>query len=303
MVMVMVMAMDVNFCPDCGVERFNSSNFCLKCGFNFKEISSNEIIPEEINNIDNSADEQSDKLDENDQYDTTQENENLIDSELGEVSFSHVPYADLNDIKSTLDMRYNCKPVHIERDPDDGNIYTIKTSDHKSITLKLGTSGAKELKPGDDLVFNSVPSEDLRDIRSFLNETFDSSPIHIDRNVNDGNIYEIKTDQGTHIKLKLGAAKIKIIREDKKSQEVEKSQEASTSVKDNNGIMLTGFIFGLVSIFLHEIGIIPITGIIISIIGLVTYKEEKHKGLWMGIVGLVLNILYFLVNANMNGHL
>jgi hypothetical protein len=299
-----VMAVDVNFCPDCGAERYNSSNFCLKCGFNFKEIASDQFTWDEFNNSDNSGQEQSNLIDESVQSGTTEENHNLMDSQLGEVSFSHVPYADLNDIKSTLDLRYNCKPVHIERDPDDGNIYIIKTSDHKSITLKLGTFGAKEMKPGDDLVFNSVPSEDLRDIRSFLKETFDSSPIHIDRNVNDGNLYEIKTDQGTYIKLKLGAGKIKIIREDKKSQEVGESQEvASTPVKDNNGIMVTGFIFGLVSIFLNEIGMIPLTGIIISIIGLVTYKEEKHKGLWMGIVALVLNILYSLVNANMNGHL
>jgi hypothetical protein len=79
--------------------------------------------------------------------------------------------------------------------------------------------------------------------------------------------------------------------------------ESSNLAKKNNGIMLTGFIIGLISIFLHEIGIIPLSGIIISIIGLVTFKEAKHKGLWMGIVGLILNILYFLANAKINGHL
>jgi hypothetical protein len=83
-----------------------------------------------------------------------------------------------------------------------------------------------------------------------------------------------------------------------------KTQEESSNLsKENNGIILTGFIIGLISIFLHEIGIIPISGIIISIIGLVTFKEEKHKGLWMGIVGLILNILYLLANAKINGHL
>jgi hypothetical protein len=299
----MVMSVDVSFCPDCGVKRYNSSNFCLKCGFNFKEIPSDQIILKEFNNSDNSAGEQSNVLEEASLSDTTEENEILINNKLREVSFSHVPYADLNDIKSTLNVRYNSKPVHIERNPDNGNIYTVKTSDHKSITLKLGTFGAKEMKPGDELVFNEVPNEDLKDIRSFLKETFDSSPIHIDRDLNDGNLYEVKTDQGNIIKLKLGTENIKIMGDDRKSQVAENKEDAPNLFKDINGMMLTGFIFGVVSIFLHELGFIPLTGIILSIIGLVKYKEEKHKGLWMGIVGLVLNILYFLVNANMNGHL
>jgi hypothetical protein len=56
------------------------------------------------------------------------------------------------------------------------------------------------MRTSDDLDFNNVPNEDLRDISSFLKETFDSSPIHIDRDVNDRNLYEVKTDQGTFIK-------------------------------------------------------------------------------------------------------
>lgn len=60
---------------------------------------------------------------------------------------------------------------------------------------------------------------------------------------------------------------------------------------------------GLVSIFFAWIGIIPLAGLIISIIGLVKYKKGLHKGLWMGIVGLILNLLYLLVNAYNNGHI
>lgn len=74
-------------------------------------------------------------------------------------------------------------------------------------------------------------------------------------------------------------------------------------IKENNKICATGFGFGLASIFLSFIGIIPLAGIIISIIGLTTFDKEKQKNLWMGVVGLVLNSLYMLVNAYANGHI
>lgn len=74
-------------------------------------------------------------------------------------------------------------------------------------------------------------------------------------------------------------------------------------IKENNKICTTGFGFGIASVFLSEIGIIPLAGIIISIIGLTTFDKEKQKNLWMGIVGLILNSLYMLVNAYTNGHI
>jgi|LFRM01.2.fsa_nt_gb hypothetical protein len=74
-------------------------------------------------------------------------------------------------------------------------------------------------------------------------------------------------------------------------------------IKENNKICATGFGFGFASIFLYFIGIIPLAGIIISIIGLATFDKEKQKNLWMGIVGLILNSLYMLVNAYTNGHI
>lgn len=75
------------------------------------------------------------------------------------------------------------------------------------------------------------------------------------------------------------------------------------SLKEKNVWCKRGFWIGIVSIFLAFIGVIPLIGLIISIIGLVKFDKEKHSGLWMGIAGLILNLLYLLVNAYNNGHI
>lgn len=77
----------------------------------------------------------------------------------------------------------------------------------------------------------------------------------------------------------------------------------SDLAKENNIWCTIGFWIGIASIFLASIGIIPLIGLIISIIGLVKFKKEKNKGLWMGITGFILNLLYLLVNAYLNGHI
>jgi predicted membrane protein len=82
---------------------------------------------------------------------------------------------------------------------------------------------------------------------------------------------------------------------------------ASRTEKENekvsNRVCSTAFWFGIVSIFLNFIGIIPLAGIIISIIGLVTFKKEKQKGKWQGVTGLILNSLFMVVNAYSYGHI
>ena len=64
---------------------------------------------------------------------------------------------------------------------------------------------------------------------------------------------------------------------------------------DKNPFAVTGFIFGIISIFLSAFSLFPILAIIFSGIGL----SEARKGgrsSWMAIVGLVLGILYLLVS-------
>jgi hypothetical protein len=62
-----------------------------------------------------------------------------------------------------------------------------------------------------------------------------------------------------------------------------------------NPTALTGFVLGLVSIFLYAIGIIPILGVVFSAIGLGTFDDSKHKAKWMPAVGLALSGLYTIM--------
>ncbi|MFZ3578312.1 hypothetical protein [Virgibacillus sp. DJP39] len=88
------------------------------------------------------------------------------------------------------------------------------------------------------------------------------------------------------------------------------NRSQANSLKQHNSMMAknvwckTSFWIGIVSIFLGGfIGIIPLVGLIFSIIGLTKFNKEVHSGLWMGIAGLILNLLYLLVNSYMNGHI
>jgi tetratricopeptide (TPR) repeat protein len=72
--------------------------------------------------------------------------------------------------------------------------------------------------------------------------------------------------------------------------------ERSATIKKNNNIALAGFIIGLFSIFLFIFGIIPIIGILVSVIGLITIKKEIHKNKWMAISGLCLCVIFMFVN-------
>jgi hypothetical protein len=73
--------------------------------------------------------------------------------------------------------------------------------------------------------------------------------------------------------------------------------------KRNNPMGATGFVLGIVSIFLYFIGILPISAIVFSAIGLGTFKEELQKNKWMAGVGLALGIIYTLMYMRAYGHL
>src|SRR5208337_833874 len=73
--------------------------------------------------------------------------------------------------------------------------------------------------------------------------------------------------------------------------------------KRNNPMAATGFVLGIVSIFLYFIGILPILAIVFSAIGLGTFKQELQKNKWMAGVGLALGIIYTLMYMRAYGHL
>ncbi len=85
--------------------------------------------------------------------------------------------------------------------------------------------------------------------------------------------------------------------------QMKSNEQEIEHTKQKNKLCTIGFSFGIASIFLNFIGIIPLAGIVICIVGLIKFDKLKQKSLWMGIVGLILNILYLLVNAYNNGHL
>jgi len=72
--------------------------------------------------------------------------------------------------------------------------------------------------------------------------------------------------------------------------------------KTNNKAAVAGFILGLLSILLAWIGIIPLCAIIFSVVGVCTFKPETQKNKWQVIVGLILGILFMLVNMRIHGH-
>ncbi|MBS4008486.1 MAG: DUF4190 domain-containing protein [Clostridium sp.] len=70
-----------------------------------------------------------------------------------------------------------------------------------------------------------------------------------------------------------------------------------------NGFALTGLVLGIASIFLSFVGIIPILAIIFSGIGLAKVKDRGGRGKVQAWVGLILGVLYTLVNMYLYGHL
>jgi hypothetical protein len=73
--------------------------------------------------------------------------------------------------------------------------------------------------------------------------------------------------------------------------------------KSNNGMALTGFLLGLVSVAFYAIGIIPILAVVFSGIGLGTFKPAAQTNKWMAGVGLALGVVYTIMMLNQYGHL
>lgn len=69
--------------------------------------------------------------------------------------------------------------------------------------------------------------------------------------------------------------------------EVNAKESTNIDIKKVNKLCNVTLWFGIVSIFLSFIGIIPLIGVIVSIIALIKYNKESQKGLKRGIAGLV----------------
>ncbi len=67
--------------------------------------------------------------------------------------------------------------------------------------------------------------------------------------------------------------------------------------RKNNGMATTGFVLGLISVFLYMIGLIPILAIVFSAVGLGTFKPNIHKNKWMAELGWQLGIVYTIMGT------
>lgn len=70
-----------------------------------------------------------------------------------------------------------------------------------------------------------------------------------------------------------------------------------------NKLAIAGFILGILSIFFAWIGIVPIAGIVVSIIALIKFDPKTDDYKWMAIAGLVLSLIYFIIYLNTTGHI
>lgn len=74
--------------------------------------------------------------------------------------------------------------------------------------------------------------------------------------------------------------------------------------KIENKYIKWGFRLGIVSVFLGgTIGMLPLVTIVISAIGLVKYDSNIHEKRWQGEVGLIMGLIFFIVNLYNYGHL
>jgi hypothetical protein len=72
--------------------------------------------------------------------------------------------------------------------------------------------------------------------------------------------------------------------------------EMVASFNRNNEISAACFWIGIGSVFLYQIGILPLLGIVFGIVGLSASKEPNPKK-WMVVTGLTLNVIFLLMSV------
>ncbi len=88
-----------------------------------------------------------------------------------------------------------------------------------------------------------------------------------------------------------------------KEKDVTFKKAPSQKTETKNNWANVGLALGLISIFFASIGIIPLSGIIVNIVGINKSKNMNGIGKTKAIIGLVLSSLYMLVNMYIYGHL
>jgi len=86
-----------------------------------------------------------------------------------------------------------------------------------------------------------------------------------------------------------------ILNEVKKKVSMNKDREIIIEEKTPKSPTMA-LIFGILSIFFFEIGIVPIIALITSIIAMTKYKSIGTKHRAFAVIGLILSVVYFLMN-------
>ncbi len=71
---------------------------------------------------------------------------------------------------------------------------------------------------------------------------------------------------------------------------------ASEDAKKFNTLALAGVSFGLISCVIQALGVMPILGIVFSVLGLVSFDERTEKMRWMAAFGLGLSMLVTMLS-------
>lgn len=78
---------------------------------------------------------------------------------------------------------------------------------------------------------------------------------------------------------------------------------APVESREPNLYATAGMWIGIASIFLSWVGAVPLAAIVLSAVGLSKSAQLDGKGKGQAVAGLVLGIVYMLVNLNTYGHL
>ena len=68
-------------------------------------------------------------------------------------------------------------------------------------------------------------------------------------------------------------------------------------MKTTNGLAMTSFALGIISVFVFQLVVLPIAALVTGIVAVSNFDEATQKGRWMAITGIVLGGIYGLLGS------
>lgn len=79
------------------------------------------------------------------------------------------------------------------------------------------------------------------------------------------------------------------------SVENNKAKEVKVKKKKTNGLALAGMIVGICSMLIDPVGLVAITGLVLSIVGMVQVKSNNQNGKGFALTGIILSSIEFVL--------